>query len=56
MSDEKRTALRQAGLAATRAALAGKGPVGLAEAALKPVRRRTASNAKRLARRGPARP
>jgi hypothetical protein len=56
MSSEKLVAVQKADLAATRAALAGKGLIGVADAALKPIRRRTTSNAKRLARRGPGRP
>jgi hypothetical protein len=53
MVAEKGHAMRDAGFAATRAILLGKGPAAVAEAALKPIRRKTRSNAKRLARRGP---
>lgn len=56
MSSEKVTALGQSAVAASTAMLAGKSPVLIAEAALKPVARATKSNVKRLARRGPGKP
>ncbi len=56
MSSEKVTAAREAAVAASQAIMAGKPPSFIAEAALKPIRRRTASNVKRLARRGPGKP
>ncbi len=56
MSSEKVSALGQSAVAASQAALAGKPPALIAEAALKPIRRRTAANVKRLARRGPGKP
>jgi hypothetical protein len=56
MSAEKLAAMSQAAVASSRAALAGKAPVEVAEAALRPIRRKTASNVKRLARRGPGKP
>jgi hypothetical protein len=56
MSSEKLTALSQSALASSRAVMAGKSPVQVAEAALKPVRRHTSANVKRLGRRGPGKP
>lgn len=56
MSSEKVSALAEAALASSRAALSGKPPALIAEAALKPIHRRTASNVKRLVRRGPGKP
>lgn len=56
MITEKLVAAQQAGLAATRATLAGKPPEVAATLALKPVRRRTRSNVIRLARKGPGKP
>jgi hypothetical protein len=56
MSSEKLAAMGEAALASSRAILIGQPPVKVAEAALKPVRRRTASNVRRLARRGPGKP
>jgi hypothetical protein len=56
MVNEKLSAMQDAGLAATRAALLGKSPAVIADHVLKPIRRRTSANAKRLARRGPATP
>lgn len=53
MVSEKVSAVQDATLAATRAALKGKPPAVIAEHALKPIRRRTSANAKRLVRRGP---
>ena len=56
MVSEKVSAVQDAALAATRAALQGKSPVTIAEHALKPIRRRTSANAKRLTKRGPGTP
>lgn len=56
MSSEKVSAMGQSALAASTALMAGKSPVLIAEAALKPVARATKSNVKRLARRGPGKP
>jgi hypothetical protein len=56
MVSEKLSAAQDATLAATRAVLAGKQPAVIADHALKPIRRRTKANAKRLVRRGPGKP
>lgn len=56
MVSEKLAAAQDASLAATRAALQGKSPAVIADHALKPIRRRTSANVKRLARRGPGTP
>lgn len=56
MVSEKLSAAQDATLAATRAVLAGKPPAVIADHALKPIRRRTSANAKRLASRGPGTP
>ncbi len=56
MSSEKVSAISQSAVAASTAMLAGRSPVKIAEAALKPVARTTKSNVKRLARRGPGKP
>ena len=56
MSSEKLAAMGEAAMASTRAAMTGQPPIKVAEAALKPIRRKTASNVKRLARRGPGKP
>ncbi len=53
MSAEKLSAASEAAMASSRAMLTGKSPALIAEAALKPIRRRTSANVKRLARRGP---
>jgi hypothetical protein len=53
MVDEKTAAAVESGAAMTRAVMAGKGPVGVANAGLKPIARRTGVNAKRLVKRGP---
>lgn len=53
MVTEKTSAMRDAAFAAARAAALGHSPARVAHAALKPVRRRTRSNVKRLTRRGP---
>lgn len=53
MVQEKLETLAQSATAATRAAMAGKGSAGVAMAALKPVRRRTRNNVRRLSGAGP---
>lgn len=53
MVQEKAAAARAAALAAGMALATGRSPAAAAEAALKPVRRRTRSNVQRLVRRGP---
>jgi hypothetical protein len=49
-------AVQQSAISATRAAMQGKSPAVIADHALKPIRRRTSANAKRLALRGPGTP
>ena len=56
MSSEKVAAFGQVAMATSQALMAGKPPAVVAAAALKPIRRKTASNVKRLARRGPGKP
>lgn len=56
MTEEKLAAVTQGAMAASRAAMRGAKPNSIAEAALGPVRRKTAANAKRLARLGPGKP
>jgi hypothetical protein len=56
MVSEKPAAYARAAEAAGRAAFAGKSPHQVAGAALKPLRRKTRANSRRLARRGPGRP
>jgi hypothetical protein len=56
MVSEKLAAAQEASRAATRAAMQGKSAAIIADHALKPIRRRTSANAKRLARRGPGTP
>lgn len=56
MSSEKVAAVGQSAVAASQAALAGKPPAAIADLALKPIARRTRSNVKRLAARGPGKP
>jgi hypothetical protein len=56
MSSEKLTAMGQSAMATSHAVMAGKPPVQIAEAALKPIRRHTSANVKRLGRRGPGKP
>jgi pseudouridine-5'-phosphate glycosidase len=53
MMQEKTEAMQQSAIAATQAVLRGKSSVGIAQAALNPVRKRTQANAKRLTARGP---
>ena len=53
MVREKPEAAAAAWIAATRAAMGGAGPEAVFRAALAPVKRRTGSNARRLARLGP---
>jgi hypothetical protein len=56
MITEKVAAVQAAGLAAATAAARGKAPAAVAEAALRPVARKVADNARRLGRRGPKLP
>lgn len=56
MSSEKVSALGQSAIATSQAIMTGKSPAFIAEAALKPISRRTKSNVKRLAARGPGKP
>lgn len=56
MSSEKVSAAAQSAVAASTAMLTGKSAAQVAEAALKPIARRTKSNVKRLAARGPGKP
>lgn len=56
MSSEKLAALGQSAIATSQAVLTGQPPALIAEAALKPIRRRTRSNIRRLVRRGPGKP
>ncbi|SMO99959.1 hypothetical protein SAMN06265221_1534 [Paracoccus laeviglucosivorans] len=56
MVQEKLRAGLQAGMAVQHAMLTGKTPVEVAEAALRPVARVTASNSRRLMKRGPTLP
>lgn len=56
MSSEKMAAAAQSAVAASTAMLTGKSAAQVAEAALKPIARRTKSNVKRLATRGPGKP
>lgn len=53
MVAEKLAAAAEAGLAASRAAATGRSPAQIGAQALKPVRRRTGANLRRLSRRGP---
>ncbi|MCL4065285.1 hypothetical protein M3484_01680 [Pseudomonas sp. GX19020] len=50
MVSEKLAALQEAQIAVMKAAMKGASPATMAEAALRPVRRRTKANAERLAR------
>lgn len=56
MSSEKVSAVTQSAIATSAAMMTGKSPSFIAEAALKPIARRTKSNVKRLAARGPGKP
>ena len=56
MVEEKIAAVTEGTLAASRAMLRGAKPAAIANAALKPVRRTTAANVKRLAKLGPGKP
>jgi hypothetical protein len=56
MMAEKPSAFSSAMQAAGRAAVAGKHPHQIAEAALRPIRRKTRANSRRLARCGPGKP
>ncbi len=52
MIAEKMDAMRESGMAAAGAMMRGHSPVRVAMAAVKPVKRRTDANARRLAKRG----
>ena len=52
MVTEKMAALPQSMMAGSYAAMTGQSPERVAEAALRPLRRKTRSNSRRLARRG----
>ncbi len=56
MVQEKVAAAQDAAMAAGKAMMAGANPTTIAGAALKPIARRTAANAKRLSRLGPGHP
>jgi hypothetical protein len=56
MSSEKVSAVTASVTAASGAIIAGKSPAAVAEAALKPIARRTKSIVRRLAARGPGKP
>jgi hypothetical protein len=50
MVEEKTRAAQESGMAVARALVAGQGPGDVAVAAMKPVRRRTKANVRRLSR------
>jgi len=56
MVGEKQIAAVEGASAAARAAVKGKNPARVVEAAITPASRQTARNVKRLARRGPGQP
>lgn len=56
MVEEKVAAVTEGAKAASRAMLRGAKPAAVADAAMKPVRRTTAANVKRLAKLGPGKP
>jgi hypothetical protein len=56
MSAEKVAAVRASAIATSKAIMTGRSSSFIAEAALKPIARRTKSNVKRLAHRGPGKP
>jgi hypothetical protein len=56
MSSEKVAAVSASAMATSKAIMTGKSPSFIADAALKPIARRTKSNVKRLAARGPGKP
>lgn len=56
MSSEKVSAVSASAVATSKAIMTGKSPALIADAALKPIARRTRSNVKRLAARGPGKP
>lgn len=53
MIAEKITAASESAFAASRAIMAGRSPALVAEHALRPIRRRTGANVRRLTRNGP---
>ena len=56
MVEEKLAAMTDGSMAASQAMLRGAGATTIANAAMKPVRRTTAANVKRLAKLGPGKP
>jgi hypothetical protein len=56
MIEEKLSAVTEGAAAASRAMLRGAGTKAIADAALRPARRKTAANMKRLAKLGPGKP
>lgn len=56
MVSEKGPAFRDASMAAVAAAMGGKRPDEIVDAAVKPLRRKTRANVRRLSRRGPKMP
>ena len=56
MVSEKIKALTEAATASTRVAMSGGSPHSVAEAAIRPIRRTTRANMRRLSKRGFARP
>lgn len=56
MVEEKVAAMTDGAMAASRAMLRGAKPVAVADAALRPVRKTTAANVRRLAKLGPGKP
>ncbi|MDZ7909294.1 MAG: antifreeze protein [Gemmobacter sp.] len=56
MVEEKTEAMTESAFSAGQAAMSGAGAAAVAMAALKPVRKRTSSNMKRLQKRGPGLP
>lgn len=56
MVEEKVAATTEGAMAASRAMLRGAKPTAVADAAMKPMRRATAANVKRLAKLGPGKP
>lgn len=56
MVEEKLAAMTDGAMAASRAMLRGAKPMAVADAAMRPVRKTTAANVKRLAKLGPGKP
>lgn len=53
MVSEKAAAFTRSGTAAVQATLKGQSPAQIVDASLRPIRRKTRSNVRRLSRRGP---